>query len=227
MTKEELSEIGVPSSARADASIPWRRLLGSRSLWLIVLAYGCYGCGSWFYFSWFPAWLVHSAGFSFEGVLLTSLPFAAGMVCNLAGGELGDWLTQRWGARNALSSITSTCLVLTAVAMAAMAVFHGKVAAVVLSSLGFGLMDLMLPSAWAMCLAIGGRSSGTATGMMNTAGQAGGFLGTVVFGYMVSATNSYNLPLGFIAGMVFVAALIFARIDCTRGVDAEPALIEV
>ncbi|MGB3628339.1 MAG: hypothetical protein WBA18_02510, partial [Terracidiphilus sp.] len=89
-----------------------------------------------------------------------------------------------------------------------------------LSSLGFGMMDLMLPSAWALCLAIGGRLSGTTTGMMNTAGQAGGFLCTVLFGYIVHATGSYNLPLWFIAGMVLASALIFTRIDCTQCVDA-------
>jgi len=55
---------------------------------------------------------------------------------------------------------------------------------------------------------------------MNTAGQAGGFLCTVLFGYIVHATGSYNLPLWFIAGMVLVSALIFTRIDCTQCVDA-------
>jgi MFS transporter, ACS family, glucarate transporter len=234
VSAEELAEIGEASSARADAPIPWSRLFQNRSLWLIVLAYGCYGCGSWFYFSWFPAWLVQtwliqaqpvtgivqSGGFSSNAVLLTSLPFAMGLLCNLAGGELGDRLTARWGAKKALRAIPGVCLLFTAIALVAMALVHGKVAAVVLSSLGFGMMDLMLPSAWAMCMAIGGRSSGTASGMMNTAGQAGGFLGTVLFGYVVHATNSYNLPLVFIAAMVLIAAFIFTRIDCTRGVDA-------
>lgn len=223
VSRVELDEIGDVPSARADEPIPWSRLLRSRALWLIVIAYGCYGCGSWFYFSWFPAWMVHSAGFSLDGILLTSLPFAAGMLCNLAGGELGDWLSQHWGMKTALRTITSVCLLLTALALVAMALVHGKAASVVLSTVGFGMMDLMLPSAWAMCLAIGGRTSGTATGMMNTAGQAGGFLGTVLFGYIVHATGSYNLPLGFIAAMVLVAAVLFARIDCTRGVDVEAA----
>jgi MFS transporter, ACS family, glucarate transporter len=222
----ELTEIGESPSACAYAPIPWRALLHTRSLWLIVLAYGCYGCGSWFYFSWFPTWIVHSAGFSLEGVLFTSLPFAMGFLCNLAGGELGDWLAGRMGAKNALRLITSVCLMLTAAAMVAMAVFHGKVAAVVLSSVGFSTMDLMLPSAWAMCLAIGGRSSGTAAGMMNTAGQAGGVVCTMIFGYIVGATQNYNLPLWLIAATVFIAALIFMRIDCTRGVNAEPILVE-
>ena len=224
VTEEELREIGEPPSPPAGEPIPWGRLFRSRAVWLIVFAYGCYGCGSWFYFSWFPAWMVHSGGFSPDGILLTSLPFAMGLVCNLAGGELGDRLTVRWGAKTALRAIPSVCLVFTALALAGMALVHGRVAAVVLSSLGFGMMDLMLPSAWAMCLAIGGRSSGTATGMMNTAGQAGGFLGTVLFGYIVRATGSYNRPLLFIAAMVLIAAVTFARIDCTRGVDAEPAV---
>jgi nitrate/nitrite transporter NarK len=112
---------------------------------------------------------------------------------------------------------------LTALVLMAMAVFHGKVAVIALSSIGFGMMDLMLPSAWALCLAIGGSASGAATGMMNTAGQAGGFLCTVLFGYIVHRTGSYNTPLWFIAAMIFISALIFARIDCTQTLDAGPA----
>lgn len=224
VSAEELREIGESGSAHSKVAIPWRRLLRSRALWLIVLAYGFYGCGSWFYFSWFPIWLVHSAGFSLDGVLLASLPFAMGFLGNLAGGVLGDRLTQRWGARLALRTIPTVCLTLTAAILAAMAVVHGKMAVVVLSSLGFGVMDLMLPAAWAMCLTIGGRFSGTATGMMNTAGQAGGFLCTVLFGYIVHATGSYDTPLWFIAGMVLIAAIVFSRIDCTRSVDAEAEL---
>jgi nitrate/nitrite transporter NarK len=57
--------------------------------------------------------------------------------------------------------------------------------------------------------------------MMNTAGQAGGFLCTVLFGYIVHATGSYNLPLYFIAAMVLASAAIFTRIDCTQCVDAD------
>ena len=224
VSAEELKEIGEAPSAHSEGPIPWTRLLHSRSLWLIVLAYGCYGCGSWFYFSWFPIWLVHSAGFSLDGVLLASLPFAMGLIGNLAGGVLGDRLSLRWGAKTALRVIPGVCLTLTALILVAMANAHGKVAVVVLSSLGFGMMDLMLPAAWAMCLAIGGRSSGTATGMMNTAGQAGGFLCTVLFGYIVRATGSYDAPLWLIAGMVLIAALVFSRIDCTRGVDADEKL---
>jgi MFS transporter, ACS family, glucarate transporter len=219
VTPTELAEIGEAGSGHSHQAVPWRRLLRSRALWLIVLAYGCYGTGSWFYFSWFPTWMVHAAGFSLNGVLFASLPFLVGLAANLVGGQLGDRLSARWSARVALKWIPAVCLTLTAALLVAMALFHGKVAVIVLSSAGFGMMDLMLPSAWALCLAIGGRLSGTATGMMNTAGQAGGFLCTVLFGYIVHATGSYNLPLWFIAGMVLTSAAMFTRIDCTQSVD--------
>ena len=219
ISSAELAEIGEGHVAHA-ASVPWGRLFRARSLWLIVLAYGCYGCGSWFYFSWFPTWMMHTAGFSLDGMLFASLPFVVGLAANLVGGQLGDRLTIRWGARRALRWIPATCLTVTALLLIAMAVVHGKVAVVVLSSAGFGAMDLMLPSAWALCLAIGGRLSGTATGMMNTAGQAGGFLCTVLFGYVVHLTGSYNMPLWFIAAMVLASAALFTQIDCTESVDA-------
>ncbi len=90
MTAAELAEIGETHAAHHEAAVPWRRLFRSRALWLIVLAYGCYGCGSWFYFSWFPTWMMHTAGFSLNGVLFASLPFLVGLVANLAGGQ---WVT--------------------------------------------------------------------------------------------------------------------------------------
>jgi ACS family glucarate transporter-like MFS transporter len=87
---------------------------------------------------------------------------------------------------------------------------------VALSSLGFGVADLMLPATWAMCLDIGGEHAGAVTGIMNTAGQLGGFVCSVLFGYVVSATGSYQAPVWGVAAMVMVAAALFSRIDPTR-----------
>jgi MFS-type transporter involved in bile tolerance (Atg22 family) len=51
---------------------------------------------------------------------------------------------------------------------------------------------------------------------MNTAGQAGGFLCTIVFGYVVGYFHDYNLPLFIIAFMLLLSAALFTRIDPTR-----------
>jgi MFS transporter, ACS family, glucarate transporter len=219
ITAAELAEINADTPKREAAGIPWTHALSSHTLWLVVAAYGCYGCVSWFYFTWFPTWLLHSAGFSLDGVLLTALPFFVGFVTNLAGGVLADRLSSRWGPKRALRIIPSVCLAIGSLVLAAMASFHGKFVAVAFSCAGFGVMDLMLPSAWALCTTVGGRLSGTATGLMNTAGQAGGFLCTLLFGYIVEITDDYNTPVWLLAGLVLVSALLFARVDCTQGIE--------
>jgi len=221
ITPEEVAEIGDGSGDAGHGGTPWGALLKLPQLWLIALAYAFYAFGSWFFFSWFPTWMVKGAGFTvLQMGLYGSIPFFLGMAGNLAGGVLADRLAERIGMRRAYSRIAATCLVVTAALLVAMSLVQSKVAVVLIAGASFAVMDLMLPSAWAMCMAIGGRYGGTATAVMNTAGNIGGFLCTIIFGYIVAATGDYDLPVQGVALMVFVAAMIFSRIDCTRGYDA-------
>jgi MFS family permease len=48
---------------------------------------------------------------------------------------------------------------------------------------------------------------------MNSAGQFGGFLCTVLFGYIVDRYGDYNAPLLVIAAMLLISAYLFSRID--------------
>ena len=219
ITVEELMEIG--SVEREErAAIPWGRLVRTSHLWLIVAAYFCYAFGSWFYFGWFTTWLVRGAGFSVAQMgVFASFPFVMGMIGNLAGGVIAERMVERYGRRGSYRWITGVCLVVTAGILLAMSLVENHVAIVVLATLGFGVMDLMLPAAWAMCMSLGGQCGGTATGMMNTAGNLGGWVCTVAFGYLVAMTGNYDLPIRVIAGMVLVAAGLFAMVDCTRGLQ--------
>ena len=220
ITSEELTEIraGQIDATTGRPRIPWAQLFALPHLWLIVLAYFCYAWGSWFYFGWFTTWLIHGAGFSFAQMgFFASLPFLMGLAGNLVGGQISEVLVARHGRRNTYRWITSVCLIVSSGLLLAMSLAHSHPAIVALATLGFGIMDLMLPSAWAMCMSLGGRFGGTATGVMNTAGNLGGWVCTVVFGYVVQATNNYEIPLRAVAGMVLVAAVIFSQVDCTRG----------
>jgi MFS transporter, ACS family, glucarate transporter len=228
ITAAELAEIGAPRGRGPHArAVPWKRLLGLRQLWLIVLAYGCYGCGSWFYFNWYPGWLVHAGHFSLREMgLYASFPFLLGIGSNLAGGALCDRLGVRFGLRTASRAMTFGCLAVSAALLFSMSLARGHTAVIVLSSASFAVMDLMLPAAWAMCMSIGGPYGGLATGVMNTAGQAGGVLCTLVFGYIVAASGNYELPLQVVALMVLIAAVVFSRVDCTAGLTPEPHALE-
>lgn len=224
ITEVELAEIGAGRMAGAEKNVrvPWKRLFTLPQLWLVAIAYFCYAWGSWFYFGWFTTWLVRGAGFSVGQMgIFASFPFVMGLLGNLAGGALSERLVERYGQRDTYRWVTGVCLLITSGLLLAMSSVHGHAAIVVLATIGFGVMDLMLPSAWAMCMSIGGRYGGTATGVMNTAGNLGGWLCTIVFGYAVTATGDYNLPLRGVAAMVLVAAAVFSRVDCTRGLTEE------
>lgn len=206
------------SAVRTSAhSTPWRVLLGSSQVWTIVMMYGCYAWGSWFYFSWLHTWLVKGRGFS-EGemAIFSALPFILGAAANLAGGVVSDAAVRRFGARKGRVIVGSTCLAASACLLVITALTRDRNVAVLLLAAGFGVMDLMLPSAWAICLDISGPYAGAVTGAMNTSGQLGGFLCTVVFGYLVGRYNDYDLPLFVIAAMVGFAAFLFSRIDASR-----------
>lgn len=223
ITKQELEEI-TDGNRQESGNVPWAALFRLRQLWLIVIAYGLYAWASWFYFSWFPTWMVHGAHFSIAQMgVYASFPFLLGIAGNLAGGWMSDVLVVRYGMRHAYRWVTAGCLVVTSLLLLAMSLVSAQLAVVLLSSAGFGVMDLMLPSAWAMCMNIGGPFGGTATGVMNTSGQLGGLLCTVFFGYIVRATGNYDMPLRVVALMVLFSAAIFYHIDCTDGFGTKEA----
>lgn len=223
MTAHELAVIRSGGAhARQHGAIPWKQLLGLRNLNLLVLAYFWYGWGSWFFFGWFTTWLVRGAHFTPAQMgLWASLPFFVAMCANLAGGVLSRTLVLRLGAGKTYRRITSLCLLGGAALMLAMSFAQQHAMVVVLSTLAFGVMDLMLPSAWAMCMRLGGEFGGTATALMNTAGNLGGWFSAVLFGYAVKATGNFELPLRCIAGAVLLAALFFACVDASRGLSRE------
>jgi MFS family permease len=129
---------------------------------------------------------------------------------------LSESLMRRYGRKHVYRIVCGSALVITAGLLASMSLVHRHSEIVILSSLGFGVMDLMLPSAWAMCMSLGGQFGGTATAIMNTGGNLGGWVCTVAFGYLLGATFNYNLPLRVIAGMVLIAAVLFTMVDCTQ-----------
>jgi ACS family glucarate transporter-like MFS transporter len=221
ITAEELAEIGLKDHRTDHADVPWGVLFRLPQLWMIAIAYFCYAWGSWFYFGWFTTWLVRGAGLSVAQMgLFASFPFVMGMLGNLAGGIISERLVERHGRKMTYRWVTGICLVTTSALLLTMSLVRSHTGIVVLATLGFGVMDLMLPSAWAMCMSIGGRYGGTATGVMNTAGNLGGWVCTVLFGYVIKATGNYNVPLRGVAAMVLAGAIVFSFVDCTKGLKS-------
>ncbi|MEJ2008442.1 MAG: MFS transporter [Acidobacteriota bacterium] len=199
--------------------VPWRKLFGSRQIWWIAAMYWCYAWGSWFYFSWFPTYLVRGRNLTVGQMgAFSAFPFLLGAAGNLLGGRTGDSLSQKYGLKIGRRLIGTSALFVAGILILSTGLTHGKAIGVILLSVAFGVMDFMLPSAWAVCLDVGGQYAATVSGIMNTAGLFGGFVCTVLFGYDVKVSGNYNFPLIVIGAMVLVSSVLFLKIDPTRPV---------
>ena len=219
ISAEEIAEAPVTQMAVSTekVSIPWKSLLSSKQFWLILSMYFFYAFGSWFFFSWFPTFMELGRGFEKDQLTYAiAVPFVMSMIGNISGGYLTDKLSAKYGLKVGRKALGSSSLIVSAIFMFLAAFIPGKMQVFIFLSLAFGIIDLMLPSAWALCVDLGKKYSGAVSGAMNTAGNLGGFVCSLIFGYVVSATGNYNLPLYIIAGMLVISAIIFMFIDPTK-----------
>ena len=224
ITQAEIDEAPVTQMAVSTekVSIPWKSLLSSKQFWLILSMYFFYAFGSWFFFSWFPTFMELGRGFEKDQLTYAiAVPFVMSMIGNISGGYLTDKLSAKYGLKVGRKALGSSSLIISAIFMFLAAFIPGKMQVFIFLSLAFGIIDLMLPSAWALCIDLGKKYSGAVSGAMNTAGNLGGFVCSLIFGYVVSATGNYNLPLYIIAGMLVISAIIFMFIDPTKQIIKE------
>ena len=150
------------------------------------------------------------------------LPFVAGIFGNIIGGTVSDFLCKKYGLKVGRLAVGTTGLFLSACFLLATSLTPNKYAAVAFLTLGYGSMDCMLPVSWAICLDIGRKYAGSITGAMNMAGQFGSFMTAVAFGKMVTYFGNYDTPLLPMAGMLFISAFLYTRIDPREQLIPEP-----
>ena len=59
---------------------------------------------------------------------------------------------------------------------------------------------------------------------MNTTAQVGGLAGSVLYGYIVDRSGSYDAPFIPMAGLLLIGALLWVKIDASREVGGEEDL---
>ena len=208
--------------AQKKSSLNWSSVINNRQFWIICAMYFFYAFGSWFFFSWFPTFMELGRGFEkSELTYAIAVPFIMSMGGNISGGYLTDRLSRRYGLKIGRKALGSSALAISAVCMFLAAFIPGKMAVFIFLSLCFGIFDLMLPSAWALCIDLGKKHAGSISGAMNTAGNIGGFCCGILFGYLVESSGNYNLPLYMIAGMLIISAILFTFINPTKPIVNE------
>jgi len=207
-------------SQTGHSQVPWSRLLSSRSVWALCLMYGFLGFSGNFYLTMLPTYLRNHRGLTMETTgLLTSLPFAFGVVACLAGGLLSDAIIRRWGKRWGRRIVGAAGLLTAGMAIAAVPWVDRVEALAALLVLAFFGNDLAMAPAWAAAADIGERYTGVLSGAMN---MAASFMAAAEARTVGQLLDSHDLVMPFL-----LLALSYALGTlCWLGVDVRRTLAE-
>jgi MFS transporter, ACS family, glucarate transporter len=209
----ELNEIGVAQGSSPHSGMEWRAMLSDGNLWKVVLVALSYGYGMYFYLFWLHTYLVKERGYSEKALLLTTGPFLLGGLANVLGGFVSDAGARRFGSIRSRRLVGVAGLGAAALFTATGMLTANKYWALLFLAFSYAGMAFQQPNVWAVCVDIGGRRAGAVSGFMNTGWNAGAFLSSLTFGYLVQLTGSFRPPLTVVAVVLALGALLWLTIE--------------
>jgi MFS family permease len=224
----EVAEIESGRSVKSSAHsmLPWKTVLKDGNLWALMGMYHCLLYGAYFYMSWMPKYLRKGRGIADEDLgWMTSLPFVLGMAGCLCGGFASDYFAKTRGLKFGRRYVGMFGLVMAGICMVAGSFMENNNYAIVLLGLGLAFKDFTLPIAWSVATDIGGKHAGAVSGTMGMAGQLGSVVMASAFGYILTATGSYEIPVRIIGCIVALGGLLWLRIDASQPLVVEEEAI--
>jgi len=217
----EAALLPEPGPAPTDHfDVPWRRLLGRRSLWLLCGQYAA-GCYAWFFVvTWFPTYLVEVHKFGTrQGALLAGVPLFMGGLGSLLAGTFAPRLQLRFGTGRVRRCFGVGGMIAAGLCLLAATVVQTPLLAVAAIALASFCNDLTVAGSWTTCMDIGGRYTATIAGTMNMLGNLGGFLSPIVLGYVVGRSGNWNLTFYVTAAVYAGGALCWWLLDPVTSLD--------
>ena len=168
----------------ARPATPWRQILSSPNMWWIALGYCCFFFGTNFYLTWYPTYLREYRGLSLAGARLLGIDSAHrrhGGRCRRrlavghdpeAHGQREAGPPRRRGAR----------LPARRRVRASRRDGGDATMSILFLATSFFFLEWVIGPAWAVPMDVGGRFSGTVTGVMNMAGALAASLTPIVYG---------------------------------------------
>lgn len=213
---------------RIRPKTPWKLILSSPNMWYIMIAYGCFFYGTYFFISWYPTYLEVYRHFSLKSLgFVASIPLLVAMAGDVLGGSATDWIYRRTGRLTfSRRVIAAPAMLVAGVLLVPTAISRNPWTAVLCLALSFFFLDIVFAPAWAVAMDVGGEFSGTVSSLMNSAGAIGASVSPIVFGFFVQR-GSWVAPFLVTAVMLAGGALIWARlIDPEKSVVGEIRQIE-
>ena len=176
ISSDELEELAsAESNAAGHADVPWKKLLASRTVWMLWLQYSCMAYGWYFYITWLPTYLIDGRGLDKEtSALYAGLPLLFGGVGCVVAGTLSARLAQRLGS---VATTRRTMAYIGMTGTAVMLVLSSQIANPLLAMVAMGMAafatDLVMPGAWGSLYGRGRQVCRLARGQHEYDGQPG------------------------------------------------------
>ncbi len=217
--QDELARISAGRTPRVSATEPgdWKAVLRDPQVLLLTASYFCSNYVFYFFFNWLFIYLIDNRGFkALESGFYSSAPWITGAVGALFGGLICDRLGKRsgmrWGCRvPGIAGLTLAGILLLAAANAT-----DPIVAVVLLSLCLACQQFTEGAFWAATIAVAGKHSSSACGVLNTGGNVVGGIGALMVPITV---KFFGWPAALATGTVF--ALVGALLWCWIRADRE------
>jgi sugar phosphate permease len=215
--------IKPPVGPRKRTNAPWKTIFRSANMWYIAAGYCCLYYGTYFYVTWFPAYLVEYRHFSLKVMgMLASLPLLAGMAGDILGGILTDAIYRKTGKlKFARRIVAAPALLASGSFLIPAALTHHAGMAVLCLTGSLFFLELVISPAWAVPMDVGGEHSGTVSGVMNMAGSLAASVSPIIFGFLVQR-GLWITPFFISAGVLLTGALIWAFL-----IDPEKSVVEI
>ncbi|MCY1670858.1 MFS transporter [Novosphingobium sp. SL115] len=205
LIREGGGQVNMEQAASGAAPAPtfnWanvRLLLTSRMMLGIYLGQYCINVLTYFFVTWFPIYLVKERGLNIlEAGLAAAVPAICGFIGGLAGGVISDRILARTGNVDRARKVPLVLGMALATLIIACVWAEQEWLVILLMSLAFfgkGVASL----GWAVMADVAPRQlAGLSGGVFNMFGNCAGIVTPIVVGYIVAATGSFDLALGFV-----------------------------
>jgi MFS family permease len=206
---------GAEKTAAGHGDVPWRKLLGSLTVWMLWSQYFWVSYTWFFFISWLPTYLQEYRHLTPEhAARLAIFPlFFGGIGCIFSGflnPYVARWVGSVAKARRLIAFIGSAgaCL---------MVVLHALIPDPLLAMIAMGMAsffnDILMPGSWGACMDVGGKYAGTLSGSMNMMGNFGSAVSPLALGYLMQRTGSWQVSLYSMSFAYVLAGLSWLFID--------------
>jgi ACS family glucarate transporter-like MFS transporter len=125
-------------------------------------------------------------------------------------------LVRKFGLKTGRRAVGVLGLGSAAIFMAATIAATSGIWSLTFLSLAYAGILFQQPSLCAVCVDTGGNHAGAFFGFMNTAANAASALSSIVFGYLVAYSGSYDAPFLPMLALLCVGSVLWLKVDPTH-----------